>query len=427
MPPQHAARRRPAGGGSGLADSASRTGRIRDRPAALIGATVLFNLICYTAIGLPLAVIPSFVHHALGLDVVVAGLAVSLQYLATFVTRGPTGRIVDTIGPKRSVLIGLGLCCVSGLLLVLAGALSGAPLAALVLLLASRLTLGSAESCTGTGCITWAIGLVGAGRTAQVISFNGIASYGGIALGAPLGLALAGGHLAHGLALIGALTMALALSGLGIALRRPAVASLGGAVRVAFWRILGTVSPYGATLALSSVGFGVIATFITLFYDQQGWHRPGSGPSGPFGAGTALSAFGIAFILTRLFFARQIPLRGGIAVTVASLWVEIAGLLLVWLAPLPVLAVLGCALAGSGFALVFPALGVLAVDRVGPQNRGSAIGAYSVFLDVSLGLSGPLLGLIAKGHGYASLFLCAALACLIGLALCAGLRRGAHL
>jgi hypothetical protein len=49
-----------------------------------------------------------------------------------------------------------------------------------------------------------------------------------------------------------------------------------------------------------------------------------------------------------------------------------------------------------------------------------------VFLDVSLGLSGPLLGLIAKGHGYASLFLCAALACLIGLALCAGLRRGAR-
>ncbi len=392
----------------------------RDRPAVQIAATVSFTLLCYVTIGLPLAVIPSFTHYGLGFDVVIAGLAVSLQYLATFLTRGPTGRIVDTIGPKRAVLIGLCLCGGSGLLLTLAGALHRLPLAALALLLASRLTLGSAESCIGTGCITWAIGLVGAGRTAQVISFNGIACYGGIALGAPLGLALAGGRLAHGLVLIGGLTMLLALAGLLAARRRPAVAATGGGARVAFWRILSAVSPFGATLALSSVGFGVISTFITLFYRERGWHRAG----GAVGPGIALSLFGIAFILTRLAFAGQIARRGGIVVTMASLGVEGAGLLLVWLAPLQALAVLGCALAGAGFALVFPALGLLAVDRVGPGNRGSAIGAYSVFLDVSLGLSGPVLGLIAKGHGYASLFPCAALCCLAGLGLCVRLQRG---
>ncbi len=39
-----------------------------------------------------------------------------------------------------------------------------------------------------------------------------------------------------------------------------------------------------------------------------------------------------------------------------------------------------------------------------------------------IGLSGPLLGLIATTHGYASLFLCAAAASLSGLASCVRLR-----
>lgn len=393
------------------------------RQAARIAGTVFPTLLAYISIGLPLAVIPSFARHAIGFDAVIAGLSVSLQYLATFATRGPSGRIVDTVGPKRAVLIGLFLCAGAGLLLMLAGTLAARPLSALLVLLLSRLVLGAAESSVGTGCITWAIGLVGPSRTAQVISFNGIASYGGIALGAPLGLLMAGGHLARGLQWIGALTTVLALFGLLVARNRPAVSIVAGGASVGFWRILARVSPYGTGLALASVGFGVIATFITLFYDQQGWHRVGQGPAGPFGAGTALSAFGVAFIAVRLVLVEQINRRGGVAVCVASLCVEIAGLLLVWQATAPMLAVLGCALAGAGFALVFPALGVLAVARVDPGSRGSAIGAYSVFLDIALGLSGPVLGLIARGHGYRSLFLCAALAGGAALCLCGWLRR----
>lgn len=395
----------------------------RHRDAVRIAGTVFFTLLAYISIGLPLAVIPSFTHTGIGFDVVLAGLTVSLQYLATFASRGLAGHIVDSMGARRSVLLGLILLVLAGVLTTAAGALAATPWLALGALLLSRLALGASESCTGTGCITWAIGLVGPARTAQVISFNGIASYGGIALGAPLGLALAGGHLARGLESVGVLTAVLGVFGFLLARTRPAVPPSGGGASVRFWRILRTVSPFGAALGLASVGFGVIATFITLFYDQQGWHHPGVAQSGPFGAGTALSVFGIAFILARVFFVNQIGRRGGVAVTIASLWVEIAGLLLIWLSPAPVVAVLGCGLAGAGFALVFPAMGVLAVDRVGPGSRGSAIGAYSVFLDVSLGLSGPVLGVISKGFGYASLFLCAALANAVALCLCLWLRR----
>jgi predicted MFS family arabinose efflux permease len=97
--------------------------------------------------------------------------------------------------------------------------------------------------------------------------------------------------------------------------------------------------------------------------------------------------------------------------------VETLGLLLLWLASTPELALAGAALTGFGFSLVFPALGVEAVNLVPASSRGAAVGAYSLFIDLSLGITGPLAGAVASGYGYASTFLFAALASLIGLGL----------
>lgn len=50
--------------------------------------------------------------------------------------------------------------------------------------------------------------------------------------------------------------------------------------------------------------------------------------------------------------------------------VEIIGLLLVGVATMPWMAKVGVLLAGAGFSLVFPALGVVAVKAVPQQNQG---------------------------------------------------------
>ena len=113
----------------------------------------------------------------------------------------------------------------------------------------------------------------------------------------------------------------------------------------------------------------------------------------------SFSAFAIALVAARLFFGHTPDKLGGAKVALVSVFVEAAGLGLIWFASTAVLAAAGAALTGFGYALVYPGLGVEAVRRVPPQSRGLAMGAYTVFLDVALGFGSPVLGLTRRVDG----------------------------
>ncbi|MFP3565349.1 MFS transporter [Paraburkholderia sp. SIMBA_030] len=357
---------------------------------------VFFTFLCYLTIGIPLAVLPGYVHDDLGYSAVLAGLAISVQYFATLATRPVAGRSADTLGPKKTVSIGLLGCAASGVLLLLAVLCGRWPVLSLSILALSRLLLGFGESLCGTGAILWGIGRVGTSNNARVISWNGIATYGALAIGAPLGVAIS--HTV-GFAALGIVVIALAA--LGYFLARPmASVPLVHGERMSYRSVFTRVLPHGIGLALGSAGFGSIATFITLFYAARHWPN----------AALSLTVFGTLFIGARLLFANTIKTYGGFRVAIASFSFECVGLLMLWLAPEPHIALAGAALTGFGFALVFPALGVEAVGLVPPASRGAALSAYSVFLDLSLGITGPLAGYIAGEFGYGSVFLFAAVA-----------------
>ncbi len=370
---------------------------LSDRAAtARIVPVVFFTFVCYLIIGLPLPVLPGFVQSQLGLGSVLAGAAVSVQYAATLFSRAHAGRFSDTLGPKRTVGIGLLACGVSGALLAAAVACRAWPAVSLCVLVASRLALGFGESCVGTGAILWGIGRVGATHNARVISWNGIATYGALAIGAPVGATLA---YSLGPWALGATTIALAAFGYWLARRLDAVPLVHGE-RMGYASVFVRVLPHGVGLALGTAGFGSIATFIALYYAARGWPH----------AALALTLFGSFFVGARLLFANAIRSYGGFRVALVSFMFECAGLLTLWLAPTPAAALVGAAVTGFGFALVFPSLGVEAVELVPPASRGAALAAYSVFFDLSLGIMGPLAGYVASEFGYPSVFLVAAIA-----------------
>lgn len=366
-------------------------------------STVAFTFMAYLTIGLSLAVLPGFVHSQLGFGAMLAGLAISMQYVATLLSRPHAGRMADTKGPKRTVLTGLSMCVVSGVLLLCGALAVHWPWLSLGLIFLARLALGCAESCVGTGAIAWGMGQVGHEHTARVISWNGVATYGALAAGAPLGVVVAH-HF--GFAAIGIVSLLLPLVALPLAQLKRATAAATGE-RSSFRTVAARVVPYGIGLALGSVGFGCIATFITLFYAAHGWQN----------AALALTVFGVVFVGVRFLFARTIPWLGGYRVAMLSLLVEAIGLVILCLAGSAWMACLGAAVAGLGFSLVFPALGVEAVHRVPAPSRGSALGVYSVFMDVAMAVTGPLGGWVASGLGYNAIYGFAAFAAAIAIAL----------
>ena len=100
---------------------------------------------------------------------------------------------------------------------------------------------------------------------------------------------------------------------------------------------------------------------------------------------------------------------GGLRVAILSFLLECAGLLIIWQAESSLLVDLGALLTGCGFSLIFPALGVEAVRQVERQDQGSALGVYSAFLDLGLGLTGPVAGLLIGYWGMQSVYLAAAM------------------
>jgi MFS family permease len=361
-----------------------------------------FNFVAYFCIGAPLAILPSFLHLDLGLSTVLSGFLVSLQYIATFATRPRAGHLADTIGPRQTVRYGLCACAFSGALILLAALLHHWLMPSIAVLAVSRLTLGTGESMIGTGATMWGIGRVGPQHTARVISWSGVSTYTGLAAGAPVGVLIAA---RWGFTTVGAVICVLCLAGFGLATRMAATAPFQGR-RVPIGRIALKVAPFGLALALGGTGFGVIATFITLYFANRSWP----------GAALSLSIYGLSFVGSRLLFARTIDRFGGFSVAMVSFLVEAAGLLMLGLGRSHGLAYLACGLTGLGFSLVFPALGVEAANAFPVSVRGSVIGVYNAFADLSLFLAGPLAGAVIHNFGYPAVFLATAGAVLCALA-----------
>ncbi|QJQ10504.1 MFS transporter [Pseudomonas putida] len=373
---------------------------------------VFYTFIAFLCIGLPIAVLPSYVHDQLGFGAVIAGVTIGLQYLATLLSRPFAGRVADTLGGKQAIRFGLMGIAGCGVLTLLSAWTLTLPLLSLALLLVGRLLLGIAQGLIGVATLSWGISQVGPEHTARVISWNGIASYGAIAIGAPLGVLAVDGL---DFSVLGPALLVLATLALLVLRKRPDVVVVRGE-RLPFWSAFARVAPCGLGLTLASIGYGTLTTFVTLYYLERGW----------VGAAWCLSAFGVCFIISRLLFVNAVNRFGGYNVAVACMATEVLGLSLLWLAPSPAWALVGAGLTGFGLSLVYPALGVEAIRQVPSSSRGAGLGAYAVFLDMALAIAGPVMGAVAVHLGYSSIFCVAALLALAGVGLTLLLSRHAR-
>jgi MFS family permease len=371
-----------------------------------LGPLCLLVFTEFLAMGLPLPVLPVRVHDGLGFGSFVVGLVVGAQSWATLLTRHSAGTRSDRQGARSTVILGLVTSMFAGVLYAASTALVQ-PTISLGVLLVGRGLLGFGESLVITGALAWGVTLAGRERSGLVMAWVGIAMYGALAAGAPLGAALDARVGFIGLSVVTALAP---LPGIAAAFLVRPVAPVGGE-RVPFTRVLRLLWVPGAGLSLAALGFGAIAAFATLLFKDRGWTH----------AALAMSSFGAAYVLARVFFGKLPDRFGGARVAAASAAVATLGQLGLWLATSSAMAVVAAALTGLGFSLAFPSFGVEAITRVPPQNRGVALGAYTAFFDATLGVGVPALGLVVGAFGYGAAFGVGALGGLLSLGLAVSL------
>lgn len=375
---------------------------------------VSFTFIGYFIIGLSLSVLPIFINKSLGFSLLVAGIVISLQYISTFFLRAYSGKIIDGKGPKPAVLFSMIGFSLTGVFLIFAYYFKLSPILSLGFLIITRLLTGCAEGMVGASPINWAIMALGEKHTAKIISYNGVACYGALAIGASLGVTIEQEFSLYG---IGILSIILGIFGFLFAKTKENKTNLHQKETQSFWKVLGKVSPFGVCLALGGIGFASISTFITLYYNYFHWDN----------GALCLSVFGGLFVAGRLVFSNVINNHGGIKVAIACLLVETIGLLIITFATNSQMALFGAGVTGLGFSLIFPALGVMAIKSVSPSNQGSALAGYGLFIDISLGVAGPIIGSVADFFGMQFIFPFSAAMVFIGLGLAFFLKKKSNL
>lgn len=361
---------------------------------------VAIVFVCFFSFGAAIAVIPMYIKTELQYSGLVIGFMIALQYLSTLLSRGFAGNIADAVGAKTAVKWGL-LTAVACGLMYAGCVMSHSTFSKLAFIAVGRIILGISESLIITGTLAWALNQAGSVHAGKIMAWNGNAMYGGVALGA-----LGGGWLMSngGFLWITYVAIALPLIALLSAQTLQAQPVL-DKKRLPFYKVIHSIALPGAGLLLATVGYGVILTFIGLFFQANDWPNPERG----------IAIFGAAYVVARLLFSGLPDRHGGAKVAFYSMIIECLGQGLIFISTQPNMVLLGCLLSGVGFSLVVPSLGLEAIKRTPLQNRGAAMGGFLAFFDLSFCIAIPLAGAVTSGNNYQVVYLIGTCATLLGV------------
>jgi MFS family permease len=159
----------------------------------------------------------------------------------------------------------------------------------------------------------------------------------------------------------------------------------------------------------ANLGYAAVSSFLVLMLDKRGI---GHGAA-------AFAVFAAAVVVNRVIFGDMPDRLGGRRAAMYAATLEGVGLLILAAGQSLPIALLGSAVMGSGFAMLFPSLALLVLARTKPEQRGAAMGTFTAFFDIGLAVGSPLVGVVAALTGYGGAFIAGALGALGGLLIAA--------
>jgi MFS family permease len=347
---------------------------------ALIGATFLGFL----GIGTVLPLIGPHVRHDLGGSDQTVGLVIGVFSFIALASRLISGPLADRRGRKAVFLVGLSSCAASGFVYLLPLGISGPYL--------GRILQGLGEACLYTGAAAWVVEVAGIHRSGQALGYLSSGIWGGISVGPVVGTWL--GSFQHA-----ALAQCIAaLAALAIVSRIPEDYEPALHERRRGW-VPRSLVPTGIAVGLVNVQYPVVTGFLIL-------HLARFGHAGPM----AFSAYALLILLSR-FFLGGLPDRIDPSITYyGGLALMALGLGTLAIGPTPVFAVGAAAMLGFGFSFPWSSTVAPVLRKIPSNERASAVGVLSAFVDLFVGVSSFVAGGVAKHFGYSAAFVLAAVA-----------------
>ena len=357
------------------------------RPGVAFAGLFAVTFCGLVAVGAVLPVLPRYVHGPLGAGNVAVGVVVGCYAVTGLLLRPLAGRLADHRGRKPTVLGGSILVAIAGFLYLLPFGVPG--------LIGARLVLGAGEGTVFTAGSAWIVDIAPAERRGRVIGLYGLAVWSGLSIGPLVGELLL--H-ASGYTAVWIFAGAAPLVGALIASRLPDPFHARPGKDEHHPLIAREAVRPGAAMALGSLGYATVASFVVLHLEARG---VGHGA-------LVFGVFATMIVLTRLV-GGDLPDRAGpVRVAIVAALVEAAGLVTVGLAHSLGVAVVGAMAMGVAFALLYPSLSLIVVGRVPETRRGAALGTFTACFDAGVGIGAPLAGIAAALTDYEGAFLFAA-------------------
>jgi MFS family permease len=376
------------------------TGR-RERMITMRFALVTAATFAYfIALGALLPTLPRYVEDELGGGGVAVGVVVGSFAISAALLRPFAGRLGDLRGRRILIVGGSALFGVTVLCYSLVDSLP--------LLVALRLLTGVGEAAMWVGAATAVQDMAPDDRRGEAASYFSVALYAGLALGPALGEWMLDARGFDAVWIVSGIS-ALVATMFGLwtpkvvtsehqpfRLLHPAAIGPGFVLFLGLLPFIGFsafISLYGPEVSIDDTApvFFLYAGLVLVIRiagarlpDVIGWRRASTG---------ALVAAGVAGLLLGVWGAAP-------GVWVATIWLAV------------------------GMSLLFPALFSATISSVPSDERGQAVGTFSLFFDLASGLGAPLLGVVVSLASYQASFAVAGALSLLGLLVVARLAAG---
>jgi len=356
------------------------------------------------SVGATLPVLPRYVTGPLSGTDFEVGVVTGSFAITGLACRPLAGRLADQRGRRLVVVLGSLSTAIAGILYFVPAGVGG--------LIVARLFLGAGEGAVYTAGAAWVVDMTPPERRGRIIGLYGLAIWGGLALGPPIGELIL---QATSFEMVWAFAAAAPLLGALLAMRIPENFVPRPEMQSDRRLISREALRPGLGLSLAIVGYATMAAFVVLHLDSQG-----------VGHGAAVfTAFAVSVVAMRVVGGGLPDRFGSIPCAIGAALIEAAGLLTIAAATSVPVAVVGAVAMGSGFSLLFPSLALLVVNRVPEDRRGAAMGTFTAFFDLGMGVGSPLVGAAAAIGGYEAAFVLAAACALATIAVALSLRATA--